>query len=313
MKLALILTTLMADGGGAPPVAGRPSTYTGWVGKFEIQSSVDRAETRVGEDVEFRISIRGRGKEGDPPTLASNPKFTLFDVVGPDPDPHVKESATGKQWTYVFTLTPKTTDVKSIPAILWTYYDETLRQFQTMTSPAIPIAVSEGELVKGEDVERPRSSGEERWAYAWLAFGGMVGLLLLVWLVRRIHWLPTPPANAVQSAGSAGGPSVSTEHLIVDYLTRQESATREEWDDAMRQFRAILAARFGITASTATSRDLLDKAGATLSASSFASLRSLLDDLDRSMYGPAQEAAHLRALHGRMRIWLRENATDLGG
>ena len=43
------------------PVQQRPKTYTGAIGKFNINSSIDRNEVQVGEPFLLNINIKGNG------------------------------------------------------------------------------------------------------------------------------------------------------------------------------------------------------------------------------------------------------------
>lgn len=288
------------------PAAGRPTTFTGWVGQFRIEASADPTQLRVGQSVGFQIQIRGHGTTGQPPLIRSDSKFTeRFDVVGPVGEPAVDAHGAESVWSYSYRLAPKSANVNRIPPVRWSYYDEKTRQFQTVTTSAIPLAVLPSDHVEAEDVEPPASPQESSRAYAWFVIVGVVGLALLAYFVHCVHWFPSPPANNWTASTEPSGRSSHREDAIRDFLATEPPASRDAFEHATKQFRGLLAAQFGLPAGSVTSRDLLNAASLKLASDSYPALGQLLADLDRAQYGRAENAEAFVELHGRMTNWLQ--------
>jgi hypothetical protein len=102
----------------------RPSGFSGAVGKFKIETSIDRDSTMVNEAITFKISISGTGNLG----LFTIPKFKFSDKLDQFPPKETFEKNNFRDalsgvmsWEYI--LVPRISGKISIPPIAMTYFD----------------------------------------------------------------------------------------------------------------------------------------------------------------------------------------------
>ena len=134
------------------PSEARPADYSGAIGRFAIEASVDKRTVRVGDSAKLTLSIRGQGNTEffEPPEFPSN---DAFHVLGRN----VQRERGLVEVTY--DLTPLRVDVDEVPAIGWSYFDTTpgVERFVQVATESIPLRVeppAEGEglaTLPGED------------------------------------------------------------------------------------------------------------------------------------------------------------------
>lgn len=195
------------------PLAGRPPSFNGAIGKFSIITSAQPAKVPVGDPITLTLAIRGNVamERVGAPKLDQVEELTKdFEISG--------ESLAGdlKANRKVFSQTIRALreDVTEIPPIPMSSFDPKAGQYETVWSKAIPLQVlpakrltlaqgsargdgspttlrplvetTDGLQANYANVERmlvSRSEGLDTWAVALLA--AMPALFLLTWFVTR--------------------------------------------------------------------------------------------------------------------------------
>lgn len=127
------------------PETGRPASYSGAVGRFELSAKVDKARVRVGNSVQLTLSITGPG----------NSEFLGVPELGPLAGLHElgrKENRAAGRVDVTYDLTPLHAEVAAIPAIRWSYFDTTpgVERYVEVETQPIPLHVEplpEGEAL----------------------------------------------------------------------------------------------------------------------------------------------------------------------
>jgi len=121
----------------------RPSGFSGAVGKFKIETSIDRDSTMVNEAITFKISISGTGNLG----LFTIPKFKFSDKLDQFPPKETFEKNNFRDalsgvmsWEYI--LVPRISGKISIPPIAMTYFDPSIQEWKRISSNSTIIPVS---------------------------------------------------------------------------------------------------------------------------------------------------------------------------
>ncbi|MCM2372023.1 BatD family protein [Aporhodopirellula aestuarii] len=125
------------------PTDGRPESYQGAVGNYEITARTNTRQVDAGDPITLQITIRGDG----PLELVQAPRLDILNLdFRVDQQPLAGFVQDGAKY-FTTTVRPRNTSVKEIPAIEMSFFDPESETFQTVASEAIPIVVSESETL----------------------------------------------------------------------------------------------------------------------------------------------------------------------
>lgn len=133
------------------PLANRPQSYSGAIGRFTIKTSVDRKELQVGEPLLMNVEVSGQGLLGpiSMPDIKSDSHFNKnFKVYVDNSDGKVVD---GKKLFQV-TLRPLNANISEIPSVPFSYFDLDSKSYTTISSKAIPIKVNKTSKVGADEV-----------------------------------------------------------------------------------------------------------------------------------------------------------------
>ena len=120
------------------PVAGRPPTFTGAVGRFSIEAATATRRLLVGESFKLVLRIGGRGNLEffEPPRLAALKRFHVYGQIE-------DRNANGRTITY--DLVPLTDEVAALPGIAFSFFDPARPgRYHTLHTEPISIDVRPG-------------------------------------------------------------------------------------------------------------------------------------------------------------------------
>ena len=130
----------------------RPSGFSGAVGKFKIETFIDRDSTMVNEAITFKINISGTGNLG----LFTIPKFKFSDKLDQFPPKETFEKNNFRDalsgvmsWEYI--LVPRISGKISIPPIAMTYFDPSIKEWKRISSNSTIIPVSKNNNLVFDD------------------------------------------------------------------------------------------------------------------------------------------------------------------
>ncbi|MFQ5463816.1 MAG: BatD family protein [Phycisphaerae bacterium] len=122
-----------------PPEAGRPDSYTGAIGRFQMLVSARPTAVELGKPITLTVSISGDGLDGVAgPNLSANAElasrfdFSSEELIG---------DVSGRRKVFRIAVFPKQDGPQSIPPIEWSYFDPDRETYQTITSTPISIQV----------------------------------------------------------------------------------------------------------------------------------------------------------------------------
>ncbi|MCE9620366.1 MAG: BatD family protein [Planctomycetes bacterium] len=139
----------------ALPEAGRPASFRGAVGSFDLQASVKPEKAAVGDPMTLTLSIQSLSDNSEelrslqPPPLDS-PALTKGFRMPTDP---LAGTIRGSTKIFTQTLRPLSADVKEIPAIEFSYFDPATSKYRTASTRPIPIQVSPSERLSAAALE----------------------------------------------------------------------------------------------------------------------------------------------------------------
>ena len=119
-----------------------PDGFTGAVGNFEINTSIDIDSVFVNEAITFKISISGTGNLG----LFTIPKIIFSDQIDQFPptekfEKNVFRNELSGKMTWEYILVPRVSGKISIPPVRIVYYDTDLNKWGTLESKSLIVPV----------------------------------------------------------------------------------------------------------------------------------------------------------------------------
>jgi BatD DUF11 like domain len=173
------------------PTAGRPAEFLGGVGPFEVTAEGEPASIRVGQEIEYRVEIRGPGARGvnGPPDLSRLERLPLGlrverrpDVVRGEPPSH----------TFVFRLRPTRAGAETLPPLRIAAFDPKASIYVTKATTGVPIRVADVPRFDSSKLvfaavphEGKTSSAFQRVAFAAALLVVAVGVPLAVEIRQR--------------------------------------------------------------------------------------------------------------------------------
>ncbi len=123
------------------PTEGRPDSFSGAVGRFELSSEANPRQVTAGDPITFQVAVRGSGNLDrlQPPRLADSPSWKTYPPSA-RPLP-AGQSADAAQKHFEQVLIPLDATVTAIPSLLWSYFDPEAKRYATLTLPALPLKV----------------------------------------------------------------------------------------------------------------------------------------------------------------------------
>jgi hypothetical protein len=119
------------------------------VGKFSLQVSTDRKESRVNDAVGLTIRVEGRGNLDTlgNPELPETHDFKRYEPKVQESKKVQGETLRGsKTWQYIFI--PLAPGEQEIPPVRFAYFDPDLKQYQVLKSDPIRLSVAKGDLAE---------------------------------------------------------------------------------------------------------------------------------------------------------------------
>ena len=129
------------------PVKGQPIDYTGAVGSFTMNASVDKTTLKANEAINLTIKINGTGNISliDAPAIDFPPDFETYD---PEISKKINESPTkgiSGTKTFKYLLIPRVKGSYTINPIHFTYFDLIKKEYVTLSSPQFTFEIEEGQ------------------------------------------------------------------------------------------------------------------------------------------------------------------------
>ncbi len=176
------------------PAQGRPATFTGAIGRFEVSASANPTWLRAGEPTTLELRVRGQGSfdRVDSPGVPESSEWKTY-------PPSAKQTDDA---TKVFTqaLVPDHAGVAAIPRVAFSYFDPDAARYVTVQTEPIAVDVSPGaSIVAGSGGSAPSVPSGPTLAPDAEAVGAPVGTLAPVF-ERRGFWI----AQAVPLLGLGG-------------------------------------------------------------------------------------------------------------
>jgi hypothetical protein len=127
------------------PEAGKPTSFSGAVGNFKLESAIDKSTAETGEALNLKVTLSGSGnlKTITEFPLPELPGFKIYSSKSNDQIAVRNGVLQGnKSWEYV--IIPQAPGKERIPDLKFFYFSPTARQYREAISPGLEVAVLKG-------------------------------------------------------------------------------------------------------------------------------------------------------------------------
>ncbi|MEP6614424.1 MAG: BatD family protein [Mucilaginibacter sp.] len=127
------------------PDAGKPDSFTGAVGTFTMESSIDKTELKANETLNYKVKVTGAGNIKLLKTV--NTSFPAdFEKYDPKISDTTNERITGVTGSriYNYLLIPRHQGEYNIDPIKFSYFNPATNRYVTLTSKGFKIKVNKG-------------------------------------------------------------------------------------------------------------------------------------------------------------------------
>ncbi|HEU5208757.1 MAG TPA: BatD family protein [Longimicrobiales bacterium] len=185
----------------ALPEQGKPASFTGAVGRFEVSAQVDRTRLAEGDAATLTVVVEGTGniKALPAPHLPQIPGVEVFEP-SEDAEFVARTSGIRGSKTFRWILAPEAPGAHALPDIAYAWFDPATEQYDSARIPLPALEVG-GVIAQGSAVEgdtsiapiRPFPSGTP--AFAWARSTGFAALqaLPLLLLAATTLWRREAP------------------------------------------------------------------------------------------------------------------------
>ena len=143
------------------PQKGRPADFSGLVGTFSIDSSLEPSEIKSGESATLTVSLTGRGNISRMPDLKMQ-KLSHTKVYADKPVLKVRSSDKGQEGskTMKWALVPAEEGTYDIPPFSVSFFDTSLHKYHTIMTTLHKLKVlpsEKGEAIVQRDQDKPKT------------------------------------------------------------------------------------------------------------------------------------------------------------
>ena len=128
------------------PLPTRPAGFSGGVGKFTMNTEIDKTDLKTNDPLTIRVTISGTGnmKLMKAPEVKFTKDFDTYDVKVTDKTKLTTSGLEGSM-IYEYLAVPRHQGKYHVPPVEFTYFDTKDHQYKTLTSDAYDLAVAKGE------------------------------------------------------------------------------------------------------------------------------------------------------------------------
>lgn len=125
------------------PAKGKPVNFSGAVGSFSLGSNIDHKELMANEAITLKYTISGKGNVDLLPDLDLDfpPDFEVYDPKVTTKTRKQSNGVSGYK-TFEYTVIPRSAGEYEIPAVAFSYFDPSTKQYKELISDTYQIKVN---------------------------------------------------------------------------------------------------------------------------------------------------------------------------
>lgn len=202
------------------PLPSPPSTFYGGVGDFNISSSINKRKFKAGEVLSLKVNITGTGnlKLIETPTIDFPTSFETYDCKVVDDFELTRSGHEGSK-VFEYMAVPQQGGQYTIPSLQFTYFNSSLKSYQTLTTHPYTIDVtSNGAItpqteveeldkdikhIKLGDVDLRQDNYSQLYSWKWI-IAYILSVIIFIVLYILLHGMFPPSAsNSIEKRKTA--------------------------------------------------------------------------------------------------------------
>ncbi len=281
------------------PVANKPASFNGAVGKFTMLATCKSKTVAAGEQIALQVLINGAGNL----TVINPPSITLPDgLEGFDPvtkekvDKSIYPLSGSKTFNYTFVA--KDTGTYQIPSVVFSYFNPGENFYKTLRSDSFSIHVTPAARKKIRRLFKSlnsNSTGENKWLDAD-SVNILIGVLtiILVGVLAVYQWLRSRsqqikvPAAAVQTPAIIREPAgIAKDPLEGARWQLKQANSQEFYNEINRSVWKTLAEKIDVPSTELNKFNIITRLQSKGAGSDLVyKLQSLLNECEIALYTP---------------------------
>ncbi len=127
------------------PAENVPAGFNGAVGSYTLTFTAGPTNVAAGDPITVNVTLSGQGQL-DALALPEQPAWRDFKIYPPTVKPVEARDPFGAQGTKSFeqVVIPQNSDIHELPPFSFSFFDPALKNYRTLTQPAIPLTVRPG-------------------------------------------------------------------------------------------------------------------------------------------------------------------------
>ena len=302
------------------PLPQRPANFSGGVGKFDIQASIDKTELKANDPITLRVTVSGVGnlKLIKQPVVAFPKDFDTYDAKLTDKTRLTTNGVEGSM-IYEFLAVPRHQGEFDIPAIDFVYYDTASKQYKTVHTQSFHLKVAKGEgggntvqnFTGKEDVAllakdiRHIKLGESNLkqngdfffgssAY-WVAMLALIAVFVSLFLVFRQRAIDN--ADLVKSRGKRAN-KVATKRLRQASRLMKENQPSAFYDEVLRALWGYVGDKLNIAVEQLSHDNIASRLGErNVSQQTIDDFIGAIDECEFERYAPGDPKGNMNKVY----------------
>lgn len=288
------------------PVDGRPLSYNGAVGKFNMTAVVDKNKLTTDDALTLKVTISGQGNVN----LLNSPKIDVpagFDKYDPKVTDDIEKNSnplSGKR-TFEYVLMPQEAGDHTIPAVEFSYFDPEANSFKTLRSEPFNIHVAQGKHIKQDKQDFgvaknelvKNDTGVLDWTrnHSWFILSPWFYILLLLPLLAAAGIILNKRRKDYNTTNAAAlklryANKVALKRLELAARYLKEGKDKAFYEETSRAVWGYLSTKLKIPMADLSKQLVQEKLNVRhINGSNTHDLFSLIDNCEVALYAPGQD------------------------
>ena len=294
----------------------KPADFSGGVGKFSVEASLDKDQVGAGDPVTLRFVVKGAGnmKLIKEPTLDLPKVFEKYEAKVIDKTSLTTDGVAGTM-TYDILLVPRTEGSYTIPAIKFVYFDTQSSSYKTLTTSPLPLTVTKGKggggaadysqksdkdihdfMVGGNEAENPEKTFFGSTGYLILN-GAVLAVFIILLIIFRHRAMELADVTAYRGKKAN---KVATKRLKKAKKLLKMGKANDFYDEVLRALWGYVGDKLAMPVEQLSRQNISEKLSQRgVSEETIAKFIEALDECEFARYAPGDPAVAMENTYNK--------------
>ena len=298
------------------PLPQKPVGFSGGVGKFSVEASLDKEQVCAGDPVTLRFVVKGAGnmKLIKEPTLDLPKVFEKYDAKVIDKTSLTTDGVAGSM-TYDILLVPRTEGSYTIPGIKFVYFDTQSSSYKTLTTSPMSLTVTKGNgggsaadysqrndkdihdfMVGGNEAENPEKTFFGSTGYLILN-GAVLAVFIILLIIFRHRAMELADVTAYRGKKAN---KVATKRLKKAKKLLKIGKANDFYDEVLRALWGYVGDKLAMPVEQLSRQNISEKLSQRgVSEETIAKFIEALDECEYARYAPGDPAVAMENTYNK--------------